>query len=157
MTRGEATKGSEGNENRKAQQLSSQHFHILQLITLKACFQWHGILHWLIQASCPSCVVSNSFAHPRALTEGGDRARERENLAALQILFSNSQNTGLVTNLKHSTLWDWDEENELHLWQLHLVFSRQELEITTPAPRDTAELNWKQEIAQKRNRSYKTK
>lgn len=64
------------------------------------CWAWNTLLVSL----CP--VVS---AHPRVLTEGCGRARA--NLAALQLLMSNSQNTGLVTNLRCGTTWDWCKEN----------------------------------------------
>lgn len=126
------------------------------------CWAWH-YMAWnapLVNlGQLPKLCCVQFFCPPQSAHWGGGRARERENLAALQLLISNSQNTGLVTNLKCSTIWDCYEENELCLQQVHLVFSRQELEITTPAPksspRDTAELSWTQEISQNRNKGYK--
>lgn len=107
----------------------------------------------------PKLCCAQFFCPPQSAHWGAWQRAKEKNLAALQLLISSSQNTGLVTNLKCGTTWEWYEENLLHLWQVLLVFSRQELEITTPArkssPRDTAELKWKQKITQKINKSYK--
>lgn len=71
---------------------------------------WSGVVYPLGQFRVAVPAVSVTIFAQTSLRTRGDRARHKEILDAVQTLFSNSQNTGVLpavfyTNPRHSTLW----------------------------------------------------
>lgn len=70
---------------------------------------WYGISLWSVRGSCPSCVPSQTLAHPQpACWWGSVRNRKPWGYASTVQQYPKHRcvfNAVLITNLKHGTMW----------------------------------------------------